>query len=310
MSTSTHERQHIQGGRIEVTGLTKRFGSVLAVDDLTFAVEPGRMTGFLGPNGAGKTTTLRMLLGLIRPTSGSSTIGGRPYSQLDEPLRAVGAGLDGSSFHPGRSGRDHLRWVAAAAGIPAGRADEVLALTGLRDAARRRVGGYSMGMRQRLALAGALLGDPQVVILDEPANGLDPEGIAWLRGFLRHLAAEGRTVLVSSHVLSEVQQTVDDVLIIARGRLVRSGPLSTLGGVVGTEVHSPDSDALRAALGSAGRAPSEAANGRLLVQRADAAQVGAIAHAAGVELHHLAPADTDLEQSFLRLVTETEEPAR
>lgn len=310
MSTSTHERQHIQGGRIEVTGLTKRFGSVLAVDDLTFAVEPGRMTGFLGPNGAGKTTTLRMLLGLIRPTSGSSTIGGRPYSQLDEPLRAVGAGLDGSSFHPGRSGRDHLRWVAAAAGIPAGRADEVLALTGLRDAARRRVGGYSMGMRQRLALAGALLGDPQVVILDEPANGLDPEGIAWLRGFLRHLAAEGRTVLVSSHVLSEVQQTVDDVLIIARGRLVRSGPLSTLGGVVGTEVHSPDSDALRAALGSAGLAPSEAANGRLLVQRADAAQVGAIAHAAGVELHHLAPADTDLEQSFLRLVTETEEPAR
>ncbi len=293
-------------GSVQVRSLTKRFGALTAVDDLTFDVEPGRVTGFLGPNGAGKTTTLRMLLGLVRPSAGGATIGGRRYAELSDPLRVVGAGLDGSSFHPGRSGRDHLRWVAVTHRIPTSRVDEVLALAGLTEAARRRVGGYSMGMRQRLALAGAMLGDPQVLVLDEPANGLDPEGIAWLRGFLRRLAGEGRTVLVSSHVLSEVQQTVDDVVIIARGRLVREGPLSDLGGVPGVEVSSPDPDGLRAALEGAGIPARDVGDGRLRVETADAARIGAIAHAAGLELHHLAPAETDLEQIFLRLVSDGE----
>lgn len=299
-----------QSWPIEVKGLHKRFGSITAVNDLSFTVEPGRVTGFLGPNGAGKTTTLRLLLGLLRPTAGSSTIGGRPYLQLDDPLRVVGAGLDGSSFHPGRSGRNHLLWVSAACGVPAARADEVLALTGLTSAADQRVGGYSMGMRQRLALAGAMLGDPRVLILDEPANGLDPEGIAWLRGFLRRLAAEERTVLISSHVLSEVQQTVDDVVIIARGRLVQKGPLSSLGGVPGIEVASPDNEALRAALTTAGLTVTDSVAGRLTVSETDPVHVGAVAHRAGIELRHLAPANTDLEHAFLRLVTETETPAR
>ena len=290
---------------IEVRGLSKRFGSILAVDDLTFTVEPGRVTGFLGPNGAGKTTTLRLILGLLRPTAGSSFIGGLGYGQLPEPLRVVGAGLDGSSFHPGRTGRNHLRWVAAAGGFSANRVDEVLALVSLAEAANQRVGGYSLGMRQRLALAQAMLGDPRVLILDEPANGLDPEGIAWLRSFLRWLADEGRTVLVSSHVLSEVQQTVDDVVIIARGRMIQSGPLSDLGGAPGIEVASPDPTALHEALVAAGFAVGEAAQGRLLVDTHDAGAVGAAAFSAGVQLQHLAPADTDLEQTFLRLVAET-----
>ncbi|HEU4675145.1 MAG TPA: ATP-binding cassette domain-containing protein, partial [Motilibacteraceae bacterium] len=217
---------------VEVRGLSKHFGggtrTVHAVQDLSFQVLPGRVTGFLGPNGAGKTTTLRMLLGLVRPSAGEATIGGRAYAELADPLRVVGAALEATGFHPGRSARDHLRVLCAQAGLPDRRADEVLALVGLTEAASRRVGGYSLGMRQRLALAAALLGDPQVLLLDEPANGLDPAGIAWLRGFLRHLAAEGRTVLVSSHVLSEVAQTVDDVVIIARGRLVRTASLAEL----------------------------------------------------------------------------------
>ena len=295
-------------GRIEINGLTKRFGTVLAVDNLSFTVEPARVTGFLGPNGAGKTTTLRLLLGLLRPTSGSSTIGGVPYARLDEPLRAVGAGLDGSSFHPGRTGRDHLRWVAAAGGIPESRADEVLDLTGLHDAAGQRVGGYSLGMRQRLALAGALMGDPRVLILDEPANGLDPGGIAWLRGFLRRMADDGRTVLISSHVLSEVRQTVDDIVIIARGRLVRSGPLSALGGTPHVEVAAAgDGEPLRAALTGAGLTVTDAGGGLLTVDTDDAAHVGAVAFAAGVQLRHLAPGVSDLEQAFLRLVAGAEQ---
>jgi ABC-2 type transport system ATP-binding protein len=204
---------------LEVHRLTKRFGAVTAVDDLTFAVRPGTVTGFLGPNGAGKTTTLRMLLGLVTPTSGTATIGGRRYAEIHDPLRQVGAVLEASSFHPGRSARDHLRVLCAAAGLPASRADDALRQVGLAEAAGRRVGGFSLGMRQRLGLASALLGEPGVLILDEPANGLDPEGIRWLRGFLRHLADGGRTVLVSSHVLAEVAQTVDDVVIIATGRL-------------------------------------------------------------------------------------------
>lgn len=303
---------HVPGGsagRIEIAGLTKHFGSVVAVQDLNVAVEPGRVTGFLGPNGAGKTTTLRMLLGLVRPSAGRVTIGGRPYVDLEEPLREVGAGLDGSSFHPGRTARDHLRWVAATHGIAATRVDDVLALSGLVEAADRRVGGYSEGMRQRLALAAAMLGDPRVLVLDEPANGLDPEGIAWLRSFLRHLAAQGRTVLVSSHVLSEVQQSADDVIVIAHGRLIRSGPLASLAGEPGVEVAvaAPDAGLLHAALVSDGFTVTDGTNGRLRVATTDVVAVGAVAHAVGVALHHLAPATTDLEQEFLRLVAEGQE---
>jgi ABC-2 type transport system ATP-binding protein len=215
---------------IEVHDLTKRYGGTLAVDRLGFTLAEGAVTGFLGPNGAGKSTTLRMLLGLTRPTAGSATIGGVPYRELRDPVRTVGALLEATGFHPGRSGRDHLRVLATAAGLPPARVDEVLELVDLSGAARRRVGGYSLGMRQRLGLAAALLGDPEVLILDEPANGLDPEGVHWLRGLLRRLAAQGRTVLVSSHQLAEVAQTVDDVVIIARGRFVTHTRVAELPG--------------------------------------------------------------------------------
>jgi ABC-2 type transport system ATP-binding protein len=218
---------------IEVSGLTKRFGPVLAVDDLSFEVEPGGVVGFLGPNGAGKTTTLRILLGLVAADGGEALIRGHSYVDLPEPLRLVGASLEGSSAHPGRSARAHLRTHALAAGIGSERIEPVLDEVGLRAAAGRRVGGFSLGMKQRLALATALLPDPEVLILDEPANGLDPEGIRWLRQLLRRLAAEGRTVLVSSHVLAEVAQTVDRVIILDHGRLMASAPLDDLREQVG-----------------------------------------------------------------------------
>jgi ABC-2 type transport system ATP-binding protein len=259
------------------------------------------VTGFLGPNGAGKTTTLRMLLGLVTPTSGSATIGGRPYRALSDPIRSVGAGLDGAAFHPGRSGRDHLRWMAAASDVPAERADELLVLVGLSDSARRPVRGYSLGMRQRLTLASALLGDPRVLVLDEPANGLDPEGIAWLRGFLRSLAGEGRTVFVSSHVLSEVQQTVDDVVIITRGRLAYSGPLAGLHTTSTTVADSPERDRLAGALTAHGWEVDARGDG-LHVTGADPAAIGAAAHEAGVPLSLLAPLGESVEQAYLRLV--------
>ena len=211
-------------------GLTKRFGNLLAVDQLTFSVSPGTITGFLGPNGAGKTTTLRLLLGLAEPTAGQALVFGRRYRQLDDPGRRVGAVLESSDLHPGRSGRDHLRALALAAEIPPGRIEEVLALVQLGAAANRRVRTYSLGMRQRLALAAALLGDPELLVLDEPANGLDPAGVRWLRTFLRDFAAQGRAVLVSSHLLAEVAQTVDRVLVIHRGRLLASGRLDELTG--------------------------------------------------------------------------------
>ena len=201
---------------------------MLAVDRLDFEVDPGTVTGFLGPNGAGKTTTLRMLLGLVAPTSGTATIDGRPYRELADPLRRVGAVLEAGGFHPGRSARDHLRVQATAAGLPRTRVDQVLEQTGLAGAGSRRVGGFSLGMRQRLGLAAALLGDPEVLVLDEPANGLDPEGVRWLRGLVRGLAAEGRTVLVSSHLLAEVAQTADQVVIIDKGRLVTQAPMAEL----------------------------------------------------------------------------------
>lgn len=214
--------------RIEVSRLTKRFGGITAVEDVSFTVEPGSVTGFLGPNGAGKTTTLRMILGLVRPDRGRATIDGTEYTDLGTPLEVVGAALEATGFHPGRTGLDHLRIYAAAASLPSSRAVEVLELAGLGDAGNRRVGGYSLGMRQRLALATALLGDPAVLILDEPANGLDPEGIVWLRRFLKEYADAGRSVLVSSHVLTEMQHLVDRVIILHRGRLIRQATLAEL----------------------------------------------------------------------------------
>jgi ABC-2 type transport system ATP-binding protein len=292
-----------QGETISVTGLSKHFGSVVAVDDLSFTVEPGRVTGFLGPNGAGKTTTLRCLLGLVAPTAGTATIGGSAYHDIHHPAAVVGAALEATGFHPGRNARNHLRVLARAGGIAESRADETLELVGLSESARRSVGGFSLGMRQRLQLAAALLGDPGVLVLDEPANGLDPEGIAWLRSFLRFLAGEGRTVLVSSHVLSEVEQTVDDVVIIAGGRLVRSCPLAELtADHAHVVVRTPSPQLLVEAL--AARAPHATvttSDDGLHVVDADAATIGHIAYGAQVELHELRPAASDLEQVFLSL---------
>jgi ABC-2 type transport system ATP-binding protein len=294
---------------IEVRSLTKRFGRVTAVDGVSFDVAPGMVTGFLGPNGAGKTTTLRMLLGLARPTGGTATIDGVPYARLPDPLVAVGAVLERAGFHPGRRGRDHLRVVARAAGIAPQRVDETLRLVGMEQSGRRRVGGYSLGMRQRLALATALLGDPRILILDEPANGLDPQGIRWLRDFLRSYAAEGRTVLVSSHVLAEMAQTADAVIVIARGKVVAQGPIAELTAPSGAvEVRSPDGERLRAALSAAGFGVEAGGDGTLIVTGADAATVGDLALAEGVAIHRLAERAASLEDVFLELTGEEATP--
>lgn len=293
---------------LTIDHLSKRFGKVHAVRDLSFTVEPGRVTGFLGPNGSGKTTTLRCLLGLVRPSDGTASIGGQPYRDLDHPGRVVGAALEASGFHPGRTARGHLRVIADALDLPKTRVDEVLGLVGLEDAAGRKAGGFSLGMRQRLSLAAALVGDPGILILDEPANGLDPEGIAWLRGLLRGLAREGRTVLVSSHVLSEVQQTVDDVVIISKGALVRAGSLADLAGngAVRVRVRSPRRDALMRALDVPGEGPPPTVlepsdDGELLVTGLTASDIGRRAFLAGVELHELTQQTNDLESLFLEL---------
>ncbi len=306
--------------QIAVAGLTKRFGAVTAVDDLSFLVHPGRVTGFLGPNGAGKTTTLRCLLGLVTPTHGTVTIGGQPYVGLRAPIRTVGAALESSSFHPGRSARNHLRIQCIGAGIASRRADACLDLVGLSESANRRVGEYSLGMRQRLALAGALLGEPRVLVLDEPANGLDPAGIAWLRGFLRAYAESGATVLVSSHALAEIAATVDDVVIVARGRLAHAGPLGSL--LANAEqyvaVSTPDSDRLMAAIQAA---PLQAAGQRgpelsiertsrneLRIHSVTAGWIGHVAFANQIELHELTEKHTDLEQVFLDLTADSPAP--
>jgi ABC-2 type transport system ATP-binding protein len=291
-------------GRIEVRGLTKHFGSLTAVDHLDFDVDPGRITGFLGPNGAGKTTTLRMLLGLVRASAGTATIDSRRYADIHNPLTVVGSALEATNFHPGRSGRNHLRVQAAAAGVSDRRVDELLELVGIPAAARKRAGGYSMGMRQRLGLAAALLGDPHVLLLDEPANGLDPEGIRWLRGFLRHLADEGRTLLISSHMLSEVEQTVDDVVIIANGKRVAQGTVGELRGEPTAYVRTSDPDRLTAALRGRGLRVSPKGLG-LQVTTEDLAVVGDIAHASDVAIHELRTEQTHLEELFFNL-TESE----
>jgi ABC-2 type transport system ATP-binding protein len=296
---------------IEVDGLTKRFGSVVAVRELTFTVPAGTITGFLGPNGAGKTTTLRSLLGLVYPDSGTATIDGKRYVEIENPARSVGAVLEAASFHKGRSGRNHLRWIASAAAVPDGRVDEVLALVELSDAARRRVGGYSLGMRQRLALAAALLGDPRVLILDEPANGLDPQGIRWLRDFLQELRREGRTILVSSHVLSEIAQTVDNVVIIHHGRFVTQGSVEEIAGRAagGVRVRSPQRDRLRELLTAAGLAATSFEDDGLAVADATPARVGEVAAAGGIVLHELVAEAGTLEEAFLELTRPDEQEA-
>ncbi|MGR7023596.1 ATP-binding cassette domain-containing protein [Geodermatophilus sp. URMC 62] len=294
-----------------MSGLTKSFGPVRAVTDLGFTVEPGAVTGFLGPNGAGKTTTLRMVLGLITPDAGTATFDGAPYAALPDPVRTVGAVLE-TAFHPARSGRDHLRVYCRAAGLSPARADEVLTTVGLAAAGRRRAGGYSLGMRQRLALATALLGDPPVLVLDEPANGLDPEGILWLRGFLRHLAHdEGRTVLVSSHLLAEMEQTADRVVIVGAGRLVRQGSIAELrSGAHGAGTvlaRSPEAGRLAAVLADAGLDPARDEDGVVTVTGSTPAEVGARAFAAGVELHELRAETTGLEDLYFRLTAGQEQ---
>ena len=294
---------------VVASSLTKRFGEITAVQDLSFALEPGSITGFLGPNGAGKTTTLRMLLGLTAPTSGTALVFDRPYAHLDHPSLRVGAVLEASDFHPGRSGRNHLLTLSRAAGIPDARADEVLRLVELTEAGNRRVKGYSLGMRQRLGLAAALLGEPELLVLDEPANGLDPEGVRWLRDFLRAFAGEGRTVFVSSHVLAEVAQTVDQVLIINRGRLVVESPLHELTARVGgaVRVRTPKRAELTEALRAAGIEPTETADGALLAPGASAERVGDIAFAAGTPVHELTTETSSLEEIFLQLTSDSEE---
>jgi ABC-2 type transport system ATP-binding protein len=291
---------------VTIQGLTKRFGDIVAVDDLSFAVDQGTVVGFLGPNGAGKTTTLRTLLGLVTPTAGSARIDGKLYRELADPIRQVGAVLEASSFHPGRSARNHLRVVATGAGLPDVRADAVLEQVGLAQAARRRVGGFSLGMRQRLGLATALLGDPQVLILDEPANGLDPEGVHWLRGFLRQLADQGRTVLVSSHVLAEVAQTVDQVVIIASGRLVTQSTLAALTARTDqlVRVRTPQAETLRSLLAAQGiQAHSDGAN-QLLAVNTTSEVVGKAAAAAGVVLYEMGAERSNLEDVFLQLTSQ------
>ncbi len=287
-------------------GLTKRFGSVLAVDSLSFALAPGTITGFLGPNGAGKTTTLRMLLGLAAPSSGSASVFGRPYSELAQPALRIGAVLEATDFHPGRSGRDHLRTLSRSASLPDARVDEVLRLVELDGAAGRRVKGYSLGMRQRLGLAASLLGDPELLILDEPANGLDPEGVRWLRDFLRVFATGGRTVLVSSHVLAEVAQTVDQVLIINRGKLVVESSLEQLTARVGgsVRVRTPERTRLQQALERSRIDVTIVDEQGLLVHGVSRNKIGDLAFAAGVPIHELVAEGSSLEDVFLELTAE------
>jgi ABC-2 type transport system ATP-binding protein len=288
---------------IELHGLTKTFGGVLAVDDVSAVALPGQVTALLGPNGAGKTTTLRMLLGLVAPDAGAATIGDKRYDELAAPVRQVGAVLETSGYHPGRSARDHLRILAAASGLPLDKCEGVLAEVGLAPDGHRRVGGFSLGMRQRLGIAAAMLGDPSVLVLDEPTNGLDPPGVLWLRGYVRRLADEGRTVLLSSHALSEVELTADHVLVMAHGRLLRSSTLAELRAEagVGSRVRTPDPDRLCAALDAANLGHRRTDDA--LAVDATPEQVGELAALHGIVLHGL-EGTADLEQAFFRLIQE------
>ena len=289
---------------IEARNLTKRYGSTLAVDDLSFDVKPGHVTGFLGPNGAGKTTTMRMILGLDRPESGSVTVGGRDYHDLDIPLQEVGALLDAKAVHPGRSAYNHLLCLARSNRIPRRRVDEVLAIVGLETVAKRRAGGFSLGMGQRLGIAAALLGDPGVLMFDEPVNGLDPEGIAWVRQLMRMLASEGRTVFVSSHLMSEMALTADHVVVIGRGRLIRDESISDFvdsSSKASVLVKSPDAPRLRSVLEATGAQVLDTPLGDFEVIDLDAARVGELAAANSIVLHELTPHRASLEEAFMEL---------
>jgi ABC-2 type transport system ATP-binding protein len=297
---------------ISARQLTKRFGRRVAVDGLSFDVQAGRVTGFLGPNGSGKSTTMRLMLELDRAERGGTTFDGRRYGELRQPLREVGALLDAGYVHPSRSARNHLRWLAATNGIARRRVDDVIALVGINDVAGQAVGRYSLGMRQRLGLAAALLGDPPVLLLDEPANGLDPEGIVWVRTFLRYLARQGRTIFVSSHLLAEMAQTADDLVVIGRGRLIAA---TTVGEFVNrfagghVAVRSPQAGALAALVRSAGATVATADDGELAVTGLDAAAIGELAAHNGVVLHELANRTASLEEAFMEVTRDEVEYA-
>lgn len=288
---------------IRVQSLTKLYGAVQAVDDLTFTIEPGKVTGFLGPNGAGKSTTMRMMLGLDRPTSGTVTVNGKRYADFPAPLREVGALLDAGAMHPGRTGRAHLRIAGRANGIPSSRVDQVIGQVGLESAAGRRIKSYSLGMRQRLGIAAALLGDPPVLLFDEPVNGLDLDGVRWIRALLRGCADEGRTVLVSSHLMSEMQLIADRIIVIGRGRLITDATTQDLLRGLGAQtvrVRCPQSDALERALSSRGEV-TRTTRDELEVTGLSAGDIGDLAHSLGIRIHHLAEIEQSLENAYLRL---------
>jgi len=295
---------------IDVTDLTKRYGGRLAVDALSFRVEPGRVTGFLGPNGAGKSTTMRMIVGLDAPSGGVARVNGRVYREHRAPLREVGVLLEARALHPGRSARDHLRALAATHGIPARRVERAIDLVGLREVAGKRAGAYSLGMGQRLGIAAALLGDPSTVILDEPVNGLDPEGVLWVRTLLRGLAAEGRTVFLSSHLMSEMALTADHLVVIGRGRLIADLPVEELTRRAARDsvlVRTPDATTLRERLAGPGVAVASGARGELEVSGMTSAQIGAVARDHGLTLHELTPRRATLEEAFMELTRDAVE---
>jgi len=293
---------------IEVRDLSKRYGDKLAVNNLSFTVEPGSVTGFLGPNGAGKSTTMRLIVGLDHATSGTATIDGKPYAELHQPLRVVGALLEAGALHPGRSAHNHLLFLAQTQGLPRRRVDEVIDLVGLHDVAHERVGGFSLGMKQRLGLAAALLGDPRILILDEPINGLDPEGILWVRNLLRRLADEGRTVLVSSHLMSEMAQTADNLIVIGRGSLIAQSTMAEFldrNSDQSVIVRTAQIDALRDILTSAGGQVTSGDGNALTVQHLTAERIGDLAAGAGVALHELTPQLASLEEAFMETTQDT-----
>ncbi|PRY45805.1 ABC transporter ATP-binding protein [Umezawaea tangerina] len=295
---------------IEAAGLTKHYGTTVAVDDLSFTVEAGRVTGFLGPNGAGKSTTMRMILGLDTPNKGRALIDGKPYVELKRPLGTVGALLDAKWVHPNRSARSHLRWLAKSNHISYQRVDEVLEMVGLTAVAHRNAGGFSLGMAQRLGIAGALLGDPSVLLFDEPVNGLDPEGIVWIRQFMHRLAGEGRTVLVSSHLLSEMAQTAQDLIVIGRGKLIAQTSTDQFikdATEDSVRVRSPHADKLRELLDGSAAVTDDAVDGALVVHGMDPASIGELAAANGVVLHELSPTRGSLEEAFMQLTKESVE---
>jgi ABC-2 type transport system ATP-binding protein len=295
---------------IEARSLTKRYGDKVAVDDLSFSVEPGKITGFLGPNGAGKTTTMRLILGLDRPTKGTVTVHGKNFRDLAQPMREVGALLDAKAVHGGRSAYNHLLCLAQTNNLPARRVGEVLDLVGLNEVARKRSGGFSLGMGQRLGIAGALLGDPAILMFDEPVNGLDPEGILWIRNLMKALAAEGRTVFVSSHLMSEMESTADHLLVIGRGRLIADCTVAEFiarNSVQTVRVRTPQADELRAAVALAGGHVAAAADGGFVVQGLAPDQIGDLAFERGIRLHELAQAHASLEQAFMELTASSVE---